>query len=226
MANLSSALPSDPRWARAVDLPQIELDKALLPLHVPILNHCLINGLTRGTLVEASGTRTSGKSALCMHILAKATQNGEICAVVDFANSFHPDSAFASGVKLDRLLWIRCKCNPEYTMKTADLLLHAGGFGVVLLDLSEIQTKILNKIPISYWYRFQRAIQNTTTILLVCANTPQAKAASRESLECQVKSFSWLGDRPFDCLRGITTLANSRKRSALRPVEALQILVA
>lgn len=225
MANLLSALPSDPRWRRAVDLAQNEEEKALPPLQSPILKQFLINGLTRGTLVEASGGRTSGKSALCMHILARATQNGEICAVVDFAHSFHPDSALGSGVKLDRLLWIGCKCNPEYTMKTADLLLHAGGFGVVLLDLSEIQTKILNKIPISYWYRFQRAIQNTTTILLVCANTPQAKAASRESLECRTKSFSWLGERPFECLRGITTLANSRKRGGLRPAEALQILV-
>lgn len=227
MANLSSALPSDPRWKRAVDLPQIASESASPSLHVPAINHLLINGLTRGTLVETSGPRSSGKTSLCMHILARATQNGEVCAVVDFANSFHPDSALACGVQLDRLLWIRCKCNPEYTMKSADLLLHAGGFGIVLLDLSEIHTKILNQIPISYWYRFQRAIQNTPTILLVCANTPQAKAASRDSLECQAKSFSWSGQHPFTLLRSLSTIARHRKKlSTLHPAEPLQILVA
>jgi hypothetical protein len=160
-----------------------------------------------------------------MHILARATQNGEVCAVVDLHNSFHPDSAAASGVQLDRLLWIRCQCNPDYTMKATDLLLHAGGFGVVLLDLSEAQTRILNRIPISYWYRFQRAIQNTPTILLICADAPQAKAASRDSLNCQAKSFSWSGQQPFTRLCGMTTIARQRKLAAIHP-EPLQISVA
>lgn len=31
-------------------------------------------------------------------------------------------------------------------MRATDLLLHAGGFGVVLLDLSEAQTRVLNSI--------------------------------------------------------------------------------
>jgi hypothetical protein len=111
-------------------------------------------------------------------------------------------------------------------MKTADLLLHAGGFGVVLLDLSEVSIKILNRIPISYWYRFQRAIQNTPTILLVCSQTPQAKAASRDSLECQAASFSWSGQQPFTRLLGISTIAKHRKLTSLRPVKPLHILVA
>jgi RecA DNA recombination protein len=226
MANLSTALSSDPRWKNALELAQTIEENAFPSLSIPALNHLLINGLTRGTLVEASGSRSSGKSSLCMHILARATQNGEVCAVVDFANSFHPDSAFACGVQLDRVLWIRCKCNPEYTMKTADLLLHSGGFGVVLLDLSEISTKILNRIPISYWYRFQRAVQNTPTVLLVCANAPQAKAASRDSIACQATSFSWIGQRPFSRLNGLITIARQRKLLTMRPVEPLQILVA
>jgi len=226
MANLSSALPSDPRWKRAIDLPQIASEIASSALSVPAFNSFIINGLKRGSLVEASGPRSSGKSSLCMHVLARATQNGEVCAVVDFNNSFHPDSAFACGVQLESLLWVRCKCKLEYTIKSVDLLLHGGGFGVVLLDLSEVQTKILNKIPISYWYRFQRAVQNTPTILLVCANTPQAKAASRDSLECQPSTFSWVGQHPFTRLRGITAVARQRKLAPIRPVEPVQILVA
>ncbi len=66
MANLSSALPSDPRWKRAVDLPQIASESASPSLHVPAINHLLINGLTRGTLVETSGRPLLGKD-LALH---------------------------------------------------------------------------------------------------------------------------------------------------------------
>ena len=226
MANLSYAVPCDPRWKRAIELPQRAEEKSSNSLQIPALNHLLINGLTRGSLIETSGARSSGKTSICVHILAQATKRGEVCAIVDLHNSFHPDSAAASGVHLDRVLWVRCKCNPEYTMRAADLLLHAGGFGVVLLDLSEAQAGILNRIPPSYWYRFQRAIQNTPTILLICADAPQAKAASRYSFECQAKAFCWLGERPFARLRGITATAKQRKLTAICPEMPLQITVA
>jgi RecA DNA recombination protein len=226
MANLSWTVPSDPRWKRAVDISQTAAEKNSNSLQIPALNHLLLNGLDRGILVEATGTRSSGKTSICVHILAQATKGGEVCAIVDLHNTFHPDSAAANGVQLDRVVWVRCKCNPEYTMRATDLLLHAGGFGVVLLDLSEAQGRVLNRIPPSYWYRFQRAIQNTPTILLICANTPQAKAASRYSLECQARSFSWLAQRHFTRLRGITTIVRQRKLAAIRPERPLQITVA
>jgi hypothetical protein len=224
MANTSSAVPSDPRWKRAVELSQSAGEKASNSLQLPTLNPLLLNGLARGTLMETSGARSSGKTSICVHILAQATQGGEVCAVVDLYNSFHPDSAAASGVQLDRVLWVRCKRNPEYTMRATDLLLHAGGFGVVLLDLSEAPARTLNRIPLSYWYRFQRAIQHTSTILLICADAPQAKAASRYSLECQAKSFSWLGQWPFTRLRGITAIAKQRKVAVIYPERSLQII--
>ena len=217
MANHSTAVPCDPRWKRAIELPQSATEISSHSLQIPALNHLLLNGLARGSLVETSGARSCGKTSICVHILAQATKNGEVCAVVDLHNSFHPDSAAANGVELERVLWVRCKCNPEYTMRAADLLLHAGGFGVVMLDLSEAQAGILNRIPPSYWYRFQRAIQNTPTILLICADAPQAKAASRYSLACQAKSFSWLGQRPFPRLRGIMASVQQRRLTAIRP---------
>ena len=223
MANLSRSLPSDPRWKRAVELSQTGQRESSHSLQITGLNHLLSIGLTRGTLVEVTGSRSSGKASICMHILAQATKGGEVCAVVDLSNSFHPDSAAAGGVQLDRLLWIRCKRNPEHTMRATDLLLHAGGFGVVLLDLSEANARVLNRIPISYWYRFQRAIEHTSTILLICAASPQAKAAGGYSLDCQARAFCWRGERPFTRLCGITATAMQRKLKAIRS-EPLQIL--
>jgi hypothetical protein len=224
MANTAKLLPLDTRWKRAVELPQRNATESADSLHVPSLKGLLINGLARGTLLETSGTRSSGKTSICVHILAQATNLGEVCAVVDFNNNFHPHSAAAGGVQLDRLLWVRCNRNAEYTMRAADLLLHAGGFGVVLLNLSEANVRVLNRIPLSYWYRFQRAIQHTPTILLICTDSPQAKAASSYSLDCQAKAFCWMGKRPFTRLCGITASAKQRKLAAIRP-EPLQFLL-
>ena len=222
MANTARTLPSDARWKRALELPQRGHGESADSLQIPALKGLFVHGLARGILVEASGFQSSGKTSICMHILAQATRIGEVCAIVDLNNSFHPHSAAASGVQLDRLLWIRCNRNAEYTMRATDLLLHAGGFGVVLLDLSEANARALNRIPLSYWYRFQRAIQHTPTILLICADSPQAKAAIN-SLDCKAKAFCWLGEQPFTRLCGITVNARQRKLAAIR-TEPLQLL--
>src|SRR5579863_1073484 len=103
-------------------------------LFVPAFHSVLEEGLARGILVEICGRRSSGRTAGCLHVLAQATRRGEVCAVVDLYDSFHPASAQAAGVVLERLIWVRCQLNAEHAMRAADLLLHAGGFGVIWLD--------------------------------------------------------------------------------------------
>ena len=125
-----------------------------------------------------------------LHILAQATGSGEICAVVDTDDQFHPASAAAAGVKLANIIWVRCGGNAERSMRAADLLLHSGGFGVVVLDLCEAKPQLLNRIPISYWYRVRRAIENTFTSLLVCSPSSHAKA-SASSIELQGARPRW-----------------------------------
>ncbi len=109
---------------------------------------------------------------------------------------FSPESAAAAGIALDRLVWVRCHGNAEHAMRAADLLLHAGGFGLVLLDLCEADARILNRIPLSYWYRFRRAIEHTPTIFLLCADTHQARSAS-VAIELRRRQTRWLGNAPF-----------------------------
>jgi hypothetical protein len=40
--------------------------------------------------------------------LARATQRGEVCALVDASDAFDPASAAAAGMEMSRLLWVRC----------------------------------------------------------------------------------------------------------------------
>jgi hypothetical protein len=192
-------------------------------LPVPALVRLLENGLSRGIIAEVNGMRSSGRISACLHILAQATARGEICAVIDLNDSFHPASAAGAGVNLDRLLWVRCRGNAEHAIRAADLVLHAGGFGVVLLDLCEASARTLNRIPLSYWYRFRRAVEHTPAILLICADTPQAKACCVTAIEMRREAFRWSGKAPFLLLRGIHTSAALRRGVRAAPASACSI---
>lgn len=191
-------------------------------LDIPAFKSLCRHGLSRGIISEIQGGRSSGRTAACLHILAQATARGEICAVVDTHDNFHPASAAAAGVRLECILWIRCRSNIESAIRAADLLLHAGGFGVVLLDVCETPERILQRIPLSYWYRFRRAVENTFTILLVCAASAQAKSCSAATLELKSKRFDWSGTAPFLLLKGLLASAFVRKPVAGR-AESLSI---
>src|SRR5271166_6238079 len=125
----------------------------------------LIQGFPRGAISEIIGPDSSGRTTLVHSLLAASTANLEICAYIDTCDSFDPVTAAAAGVALEQLVWIRCGKNAEHALKAADYLLHAGGFGVVVLDLCQLSPRISNRIPISYWYRFRLAIENTPAIL-------------------------------------------------------------
>ncbi len=149
-------------------------------------------------------------------MLAQATRRGEVCAVVDLDDRFHPASAVAGGVRLEHLLWVRCRGNAEHALRAADLLLHAGGFGVVLLDICDASPRVLNRIPLSYWYRFHRAIEHTPTILVVCAAAPQVRSSSLQRLQLARKQTRWIGSAPFLVLQGVESDAILQKAPAGR----------
>src|SRR5205823_956214 len=116
------------------------------------------------------------------------------------------------------LLWIRCNHNAGHALKIADALLHAGGFGVVVLDLCQVTPRIANRIPISYWYRFRRAIENTPTILALLEKEPLAKSCASLMLEMKRKNTIWTGAPDFELLHEIELEAVPRK--PVRPVTA------
>lgn len=189
MAN-TAALRSSTEWCQASALCKKQGVEVYLPLNANSLNSLFKKGLSRGRVVEMFGPRSTGKTSVCLHLLASATQNQEICALIDTTGSFDPESAVGAGVNLSSLIWIRCQTNPDYAMRAADLLLHAGGFGVIWLDLCDVAPRLLNRIPISYWYRFCKALENTATILLISSRTPQANSSLVNSLEFPSLSFT------------------------------------
>jgi recA bacterial DNA recombination protein len=68
----------------------------------------LTGGWPRGCLSEICGPASSGRTGVLLAALARSTQNGEVCALVDAGDVLDPASAEAAGVDLGKLLWVRC----------------------------------------------------------------------------------------------------------------------
>jgi recombination protein RecA len=178
----------------------------------------IIEGFPRGAISEIIGSDSSGRTTLIHSLLAASTSKYEVCSYVDTDDSFDPVTAAAAGVTLSQLVWIRCGHNAGHALKAADYLLHAGGFGVVVLDLCQVSPRVANRIPISYWYRFRRAIENTPAILALVEKEPMAKSCASLMLEMNRKKTAWRGAPGFEVLRGVELEALSRK--PVRPATA------
>jgi len=79
----------------------------------------------------------------------------------------------------------------EQALKTTDLLLHGGGWGVVVVDLGGISWVDARRIELSTWFRFRRAIENTPTILLLLGEESCAKSCASLVLRCQRRADHW-----------------------------------
>jgi hypothetical protein len=153
----------------------------------------LTGGLPRGSLSEIFGPASSGRTSLTYSMLAHATSREETCALVDTNDVFAPTAARAAGIDFDRLLWIRCAGNLEHAFKATDLLLHAGGFGLVILDLGDVAGKEARRIISSWWYRFRRTVEDQPTVLTVISEEACTRSCAALTLELK-GTAEWSGN--------------------------------
>jgi hypothetical protein len=143
----------------------------------------LTGGLPRGAITEIFGPASSGRTSLMYSLLTYATTHEETCALIDTNDVFAPTAAVAAGMNFDRLLWVRCAGNLEHAFKAADLLLHAGGFGLVMLDLGDVPGKEARRIISSWWYRFRRTVEDRPTVLTVISEEVCTRSCAALALE-------------------------------------------
>ena len=143
----------------------------------------LTGGMPRGAISEIFGLASSGRTSLMFSMLAYATTHEETCALIDTNDVFAPTAAVAAGIDFDRLLWIRCGGNLEHAFKATDLLLHAGGFGLVILDLGDVAGKEARRIITSWWYRFRRTVEDRPTVLTVISEEACTRSCAALTLE-------------------------------------------
>ena len=176
----------------------------------------LAGGLPRGAITEVYGPASSGRSTLLYSILAEATARQEVCALVDTSDTLDPASAAAAGIDFRQLLWVRCAASKRHALRVTDLLLQAGGFGLVALDLGDIASQDARRIPLSAWFRFRRAIEHTPTAFVVIGREPYTATCASLLLEMQKKSAAWSGT----LLGGAVLQVAPRKVAPRKPVRS------
>src|SRR4051812_49050559 len=174
----------------------------VVPTGIRDLDERLQGGFPRGHLSEVVGPRSSGRLALSLAMLARATCRGEAAAYIDPLDMFDPPSAGSTDLDFSRVLWIRgdatssarVSLSCEYgvlqksldrAVKSLNLVLQAGGFGVVVLDLAEMPTQVLRRLPFTTWLRLHRVIEGSETACVLINSEAISRSAGGVTVQLQ-----------------------------------------
>lgn len=144
-------------------------------------------------------------------------------AFVNASDCFDPVLAEASGIDLSRVLWVRCtkryrKLNAaEQAFKAADILLHNGGFEIIVVDLCGVAERLIKKVPLTTWHRFSRVAERTSTTLVFLTNIPVAQSCADVTLHLKQSSGTWTA---LQQLQPFARAANLPHTRALTGIEA------
>jgi len=159
---------------------------ARLPTGLPVLDEALGGGLPRGRITELAGPRSTGRTGLACAIAARATTAGETIAWIDPADALDPDAAAKAGLELTHTLWVRPR-STEDALRAAEIVLGAGGFGLVVLDTDATRSGA------GRWPRLARAAERTRSTLLVVAPRRDAGTFAALGLELTARRVRWSG---------------------------------
>jgi hypothetical protein len=196
---------------------------------VATVDEALAGGWRRGEVSELVGGRSSGRTRVLLSTLATVTARGELAAVVDAVDRFDPRTAAAAGLALDRVLWVRGaslsveSARPSLidhavrqAIRACDLIVRAGGFSVVALDVADVPARALRALPFTTWLRLAHANEGCETVCLLVGQTPMGSSARGASLALDATSI-WTG-RSVQSRRLAGFDVHARPRMPLRDV--------
>jgi len=92
-----------------------------------------IGGVPRGRITEIYGPESSGKTTLCLHIIAEAQMRGGVCAFIDMEHALDPIYAERIGVDVNQL-YISQPDTAEQALEITEALVRSGALDIVVLD--------------------------------------------------------------------------------------------
>jgi len=92
-----------------------------------------IGGIPRGRITEIYGPESSGKTTLCLHVIANAQRTGGIAAFIDAEHALDIEYARRLGVDVDNLL-VSQPDTGEQALEIAELLIRSNAVDVVVID--------------------------------------------------------------------------------------------
>ena len=169
----------------------------------------LTGGLPRGCLTEVCGPASSGRTSILLAALAAATQRQEVCALVDVSDALNPHLGRGCRCRFRQTAVDTLRENNihhrdteaqrrmrklekpvEQALRVTDLLLQSVGFGLVIIDLGDTSLKMARRIPLATWFRFQRAVERTSTVLFVISQVPCAQTCASLLLKVSGRKLS------------------------------------
>jgi len=191
--------------AHLVPAQRLEQRRGTRATGLPAIDRLLGGGWPRAAVGELTGRRSSGRTAVLYASLARSLAAGEAVALIDAAGALDPRAATACGIPLARLLWIRCPADPtaQQALRAVDLVLSAGGFDLVALDLGDA-TRV--RVPTAAWVRLKHGAEKQGTTVLVSAAARLVGAFAAAAVELAGAAPRFLTDGPalFD---GVCTQA-------------------
>jgi len=92
-----------------------------------------VGGVPRGRIVEIYGPESSGKTTLCLHVVAEAQKKGGICGYIDAEHALDVGYARKLGVRADDLLLSQPDTG-EQALEIAEMLVRSGAIDVLVVD--------------------------------------------------------------------------------------------
>ena len=92
-----------------------------------------VGGVPRGRIVEIYGPESSGKTTLCLHVVAEAQKKGGICGYIDAEHALDVGYARKLGVRTDDLLLSQPDTG-EQALEIAETLVRSGAIDVLVID--------------------------------------------------------------------------------------------
>jgi recombination protein RecA len=92
-----------------------------------------IGGIPRGRMTEIYGPESSGKTTLCLHVIANAQRNGGVAAFIDAEHALDIEYARKLGVDVENLL-VSQPDTGEQALEIAELLIRSSAVDVVVID--------------------------------------------------------------------------------------------
>ena len=92
-----------------------------------------VGGIPKGRVVEVFGPEGSGKTTVCLHMIAEAQSKGGIAAFIDAEHALDPTYARELGVNIDELL-VSQPDSGEQALEIADMLVRSAALDLVVID--------------------------------------------------------------------------------------------
>ncbi|MFZ2026050.1 MAG: recombinase RecA [Microgenomates group bacterium] len=92
-----------------------------------------IGGIPKGRIIEIYGPESSGKTTVCLSLIAECQKIGGIAAFIDAEHAIDPAWAKTLGVKLDDLL-VSQPDTGEQALEITESLIRSGGVDLVVVD--------------------------------------------------------------------------------------------